>query len=327
MSNRSLPHPLPNEHLLSVLARWFDLSGRNDFHNTARQLSTNVGNLSPAAAWRPIYWDLANHYRNAINWDQLIRVHTLMPYYSPFVEPSLRTALLNGNEELATTKIQAPQQKHMVNAHLWRWCVQCAESDFEEYGTTYWHTFHQLPSALTCYRHNTPLVSMCPTCGFTYDNFQRHWLPPIDGECRECQTPITVSNHPRPTISHRLDRVSVGLQIHGMNIEQASLLQPIRHSIGFESLPSNLTVAIRSRIATLQQQFQTWLPDEVIPTYFSLNRDHAFQQSNPILKLVSVAYRKRSALPLCVLLMLMFLDLEEEFLGDLSLQAFKVRLA
>lgn len=36
-------------------------------------------------------------------------------------------------------------------------CESCRKSDASEYGIAYWHRSHQIPGALVCYRHRTPL--------------------------------------------------------------------------------------------------------------------------------------------------------------------------
>ncbi|KJG05903.1 hypothetical protein UB33_11085 [Photobacterium angustum] len=318
MTRHCLPAPFPNEHLLSVLARWFDFTGRNDFLMTARALSANVGNLTPAAIWRPIYHDLASHYAATINWEKLLQHHTLVPYYAPFLQYSEIALIRKRCEELGTTKVQPMQQNRVRHAHRWRWCLHCAESDFEEFGVAYWHTFHQIPSMVCCYRHNTPLLTHCENCGFSYQHFQKHWLPPINGRCRTCHSEVIQLEPKQSPLTQWLDGVSFGLQTHGLKINRQHLLKLMRQQIGFESLPSNLPVATRAQVAAIQRDFQTWLSDDVLSQYFMLSREDTFKQGNQMLKLVSVAFRDRQVPPINMLLMLKFLGLDSDLIRQIN---------
>lgn len=322
-----LSAPLPNEHLLSMLARGFDLSGRNDFLHTVRVISPNVGNMNPALIWRPVYWTIASHYIDTVGWDALLQNHTLVPYYLPFLNGSLRAVLIAGSLELADIKIQPMQQNHIRHAQHWRWCIDCSQSDFEQFGTTYWHVNHQIPSMLVCDRHRTPLVSQCDYCGFVYKNLKRHWLPPKDGHCLECKRLTVPQTQGTVAIYDYLGEISLGLQAGELQIVDDSLRHSMRQRIGFDSLPKRSTLAMRKTNSKLQQKFNEWLPDDLLEIYFLKNREHALKPSNPLLKLTSAAYRQRSYPPLCALLMLIFLELDEELLGDFFCEGMKGSIA
>ncbi len=313
MHSRYLPAPFPHEHVLSVLARWFDVSGRNDFLNTVRAISNNVNSLSPMAVWRPVYWHLSRQFVETLGWETFIGQHTLFPYYAPFLKTLDRNLLLSGDESLASIRIKPAQQNTIKLAQHWRWCQSCAEEDYEQYGTSYWHTYHQLPSALKCYRHNTLLSSHCTHCGFKYTHFQSHWLPPFDGRCPMCSERVSPISMENPPVIHWLDAASYCLQQCGTKIENEILIKAIREKFGYESLPQNLSVSLRAEVTGKQRDFEIWLPESVIHHFYTRDRDKLFDGTNQILRLVSVAYRGRIAPPLSVLLMLKFLKLESVF--------------
>ncbi|WP_169720159.1 TniQ family protein [Aliagarivorans taiwanensis] len=313
MRNRYLPSLLPHEHVLSVLARWFDVSGRNDFLNTVRAVSNNVNSLSPMAVWRPVYWDLSRQFIETLGWENVIGQHTLFPYYAPFLRQLDRNLLLSGDESLASIRIKPVQQNLIKHAQHWRWCQSCAEEDYEQYGTSYWHTYHQLPSALTCYRHNALLLFQCTRCGFKYSHFQRHWLPPIDGRCRECSEQISPASMEIPPFIHWLDTASYYLQQCGSKVENEPLIKAMREKLGYEMLPQHLSVPLRAEITQQQRDFEAWLPELVIRNFFNRSCDKLFDGTNQVLRLSAVAYRARIAPPVSVLMMLNYLELESVF--------------
>ena len=310
MYNQYLSKPFPNEHLLSVLARWFNHTGRNDFLVTAKLISNNVNALSPAAVWRKVYWDISRQFVDNLGWDAIVKQHTLVPYYAPFLTHQDRALLLTGDEELSQTRIKPAQQKLIKQAHNWRWCSECAEEDYENYGTPYWHTYHQLPTALTCYKHNSLLHSFCPKCNFSYQDFQKHWLPPINRKCPSCSKQIDHSSIYQSPLLHWLSSASYHLQENGLRIQNAALLKVMKEKIGYEALPSNISVSIRNELSQLQKEFQDWLPNDVVDHFYSKPEHHILASTNRVLKITSIVYREHSAPPLSILLILKFLGLE-----------------
>lgn len=318
MRSQYLPAPFPNEHLISVLARWFDCTGSADFLITTRNLSANVTTLSPASVWRPVYWDLSQQFIDTLGWKTIISEHTLAPYYSPFVQHQDKLLLLSGGEPLSQTRIQPVQQNLIRLAKPWRWCSCCAEEDYEKFGSSYWHTYHQLPSVVTCYKHNVVLRSHCSHCSFEYKHLRRHWLPPIDGCCRECGEHEDALSGDFPTLFQWLESASFGLQRSGLEISNEALIRAMRKKLGPEDLPSKLVGSQRKEVAQWQSEFETWLPDSVIETFYTKGREGLFNNIGQVLRLSSIIYRDRMAPPLSVLLMLKFLGLDSLVTGSLD---------
>lgn len=308
-----LPALLPDEHLLSVLARWFDTTGRNDFLAMSSKVSSNNVMLTPSSIWRPIYSDLAHHYIDTVGLTKILSEHTLISFYKPFLREKEVQKLTAENLSVDKLfKIKPALQSHVQEASHWRWCSECAKDDYDEYGVTYWRTYHQIPTMHRCYKHNIPLLSKCQSCNFEYKNFQRHWLPPNDGECLECQAvfePVTVLTAPT---SNWLNAVSIALHQSREPIELLTLIKLMKNKLGYEVLPKNIPVALRKEVALMQVNFESWLQDDVINSYFKKNRQDIFKRNQKILNIVTTVYRDSQVPPISILLMLKSLGLEHE---------------
>lgn len=311
MNNRQLLKPLPNEHILSLLARWFDLSGRNDFIYTVKPITSDASNLTPSTLWQPVYADLFAQYKERYNWEKIITEHTLIPYHAPFVNLSRKNMLSKAGPSLVTEKVLPLQQRLVLHTQHWRWCPQCAVEDEREFGTTYWHTLHQIPSVRTCYRHGIPLISNCPACGFSYRSFQKHWLPPLRPKCRSCGREVESLTEPLTCFEKKLHCISLELQANGLAIDKEPLLSPIRKKLGALSLGTNLSVEQRHQLHRVQVEFNEWIPQEIIANYFAKSPEYVFKRSNKILKLFHIVHRNRDVPPICTILALMFYGLEE----------------
>jgi|TARA_R110002050_G_scaffold245808_10_gene383446 hypothetical protein len=310
MNNRQLLKPLPREHLLSLLARWFDLSGRNDFLHTVKPITSNARNLKPSTIWQAVYADLLVQYQEQYNWKKILTEHTLIPYYAPFLNLYRKNLFTKEVPNLITEKISPLQQQLIFHAQHWRWCPQCAVEDKLEFGTTYWHTLHQIPSVRTCYRHEVPLISNCPACGFSYKSFQKHWLPPFEPQCRSCGSGIESLTEPLTCFEKKLHSISLELQRSGMDIDKESLLSPIRKKLGADSFGTSLSVRQRNELNKLQTAFNAWIPNEILEYYFSHKPDYLLKPSNKILRLFHIARGNRETPPICTILVLIFFELE-----------------
>ncbi|MGS0827702.1 TniQ family protein [Shewanella sp. 0m-8] len=313
MNNVELPAPFENEHIFSVLARWFDTTGRNDFLMTCKRVSNNLTILTPAAIWRPLYADLAKHYQDTIGIHRVIYEHTLVPYYLTFLPTEVQDRLLDSDViEQANLKVLPGLQNNIKAAHHWRWCNECAKEDFDKYGITYWHTYHQIPTMLRCYKHQVPLISSCQHCDFQYLFFQRHWLPPENGRCLECEEAITPPVVLTSPTSHWLDAVSIRLQGLQSELSFESLTELMKSKIGYQSLPSNTSLALRKEVGEIQLKFVQSIEDSLIPAYFTREREAVFKQGQKLLNIVTTVYRGSQVPPISLLLMLKSLELEHE---------------
>jgi len=307
-----LPRLLPNEHILSVLARWFDGTGRNDFLMTSKRVSTNLSKLNASTIWRPVYSDLISHYADTTGVNKIISEHTLVPYYRPFITKPQYTLLQDAITTGARHKVIPSLQNNVTGVYMWRWCQSCADEDYEEYGVTYWHTYHQIPTMLRCYKHQTALVSMCQSCDFKYMSFQRHWLPPVNGECLECGEIVEVPTVLKSTTSYWLDAVSIALQQKQTDLTLNVLLELMREKLGYQCLPRNIPLALRKEVVEIQKAFEVSLEGSVISTYLTRDQGDIYKRGQKLLNIITTVYRNSQVPPISLLLMLRSLGLEHE---------------
>ncbi|KGJ87328.1 TniQ family protein [Colwellia psychrerythraea] len=314
-NNVELPYLFPNEHLLSVLARWFDLTGRNDFLMTCKKVSSNLTKLTPSAVWRPVFRDLASHYKETMPLEVILKEHTLLPYYRSFLTS---TELGLFNDELLKSgesfKLLPKLQQNLKHAHYWRWCKQCAHDDYQEYGTTYWHTNHQVPTLLKCYKHGCALQTTCADCGFNFQTFQRFWLPPHDGFCPACNSVWVAKELPTSVLINWIESISLYLQQNTSAVPVESLIGLMKRHFGFDSFPRNLPLSLRKDVTNMQLDFNQWLNDGVIEAYFNRDKLSILKPNQKLLNIVTTVFRGNKVPPISLLLMLKSLGLEHEFL-------------
>lgn len=157
------PDPYPDEILYSVLARYHVRSGNTSMKSTLDELfgsSTVISTL-----------DLPSHIDalcarlpkgSLLMPNELISLHTLLPFYAPFM-PERRTDRIknlmlgvNGNAIHMTIGIMAggfPAKTEIC------FCQNCFEDDIARFGEPYWHRVHQAPGVLVCPLHNRVLNS------------------------------------------------------------------------------------------------------------------------------------------------------------------------
>jgi hypothetical protein len=90
---------------------------------------------------------------------ELIRKHTLFPFYAPFVRADRASAAFELLRE------GAPGVHRLLNVtgsavaapKRLRYCLQCAASARNQFGTAYWHRLHQIPGVVVCPQHEVPL--------------------------------------------------------------------------------------------------------------------------------------------------------------------------
>ena len=86
----------------------------------------------------------------------------------------------------------------------------------------------------------------------------------------------------------------------------------MKAKLGYETLPKNISLALRKEVAAIQVNFETWLPDDVITHYFNRERQAIFKQGQKILNIVTAVYRGSQVPPISLLLMFKSLGLEHE---------------
>ncbi|MEO2278848.1 TnsD family Tn7-like transposition protein [Pseudoalteromonas pernae] len=92
--------------------------------------------------------------------EQLIRNHTLFPYYESFLNEELRGQFCNhlehGHAKFLHSKMSLVANR-IPQLNTLKYCPRCVNRDLREFGVAYWHVFHQLPFTRYCPYHNAIL--------------------------------------------------------------------------------------------------------------------------------------------------------------------------
>jgi len=182
---RFFPPELPDEVLMSIVARYDLLSGnRSSFVTLSKIFGSGVPVTFTGLPSRigalfnrlPADW--------AASCLDLIERVTLVPYFRPFlsreqVKEAIRHMIsAHGSGIKAGIGLSASR---VGAAEVPRYCPECIVYDFNEYGFPYWHRSHMLPGVFICPQHEVNLREL----KFSPNRPSRHglFLPPhIEGQ-------------------------------------------------------------------------------------------------------------------------------------------------
>ncbi|EGD49575.1 Tn7-like transposition protein D [Ruminiclostridium papyrosolvens DSM 2782] len=161
------PTPYPDELLYSVFARYHVRAGNKSYKMTMGELF----NSQTASA----IVDLPCNIRNLVgnmppkslyNAEELIREHTLFPFYTAFLPPERAKQIYNsmlgsrGGDIYTRAGIMA--NGISANRYL-KFCPACASEALQQHGEMYWHRIHQVPFLL-CPIHKIQLLDSIVPC-------------------------------------------------------------------------------------------------------------------------------------------------------------------
>ena len=155
------PTPFVDEVFYSILAR----------HHTAS------GNISPKATIMDLYGittvtavvDLPAHFdalmrnlpvNHPYTADELIKAHTLFPFYSAFLPPqraSLVFESMKGDIGHSVHNRFGIMASSISTDKTLKCCRKCFDVDRIRWGEPYWHRVHQVPGVYICPTHRIPL--------------------------------------------------------------------------------------------------------------------------------------------------------------------------
>ena len=102
--------------------------------------------------------DFRNTLERHISLERLVIEHSLFGYYARFLPQERRLRAFNhamNNEPFIHKFLPIPTAK---KDYYLRYCPVCIEADREQYGESYFHIQHQIPSVHVCALHNCKLV-------------------------------------------------------------------------------------------------------------------------------------------------------------------------
>lgn len=173
--------PFPEEHLYSWLVRLYKLSGSAGFLIFQKSLGFQDrflhSNILFSEASEALVLRLNDRVRT-------LSEHTISPLWQLSVGSLL-------SEECPPLGAFSHMNEQLLFGFdtSWHSCKKCRKEDLEQYGTSYWHVQHQLPSVFECYLHQSILeLSNDPVknlfiCQLPHDI--ESWCPVIESPSTE----------------------------------------------------------------------------------------------------------------------------------------------
>lgn len=156
-----LPRPYQDELLYSVITRYcfyLDINVGSfaclAFQKKTIRLRADLpGSLQKIAEKTYLLWGLSG--------EDVMNELTLFPYYAPFLPQKSAQKKIAGliDGGYGSVGLIGVNSFRVKSPLFLRYCQECRSIDIAKYGETYWHRVHQLPGALVCAEHATPLVN------------------------------------------------------------------------------------------------------------------------------------------------------------------------
>lgn len=196
---------LPDETVFSLCSRFHRLSGNrlaattcgalfgHRTRGSAHDLPSRIGHFATVA-------------QSALgSAEEIIRHHTLLPFYLHFTSPHVAAAAVAAmtGSSIGSLKFQLGLLTSRFRAnHPLKACFRCMQEDTDTHATPYWHLEHQVPGALACLKHLCPLT---PSSVKATGVGRFHWFLPSR---EHFGPPVAHDAHPSWV---RLTRSAVGL--------------------------------------------------------------------------------------------------------------------
>ncbi|KZN29034.1 hypothetical protein N480_09710 [Pseudoalteromonas luteoviolacea S2607] len=143
----SLNNPFSGEHIYSWLIRAYKLSGYAEFLYFQKKLLFQDRFLHPNKLFSKSIEALVNQHCDR---SKVLSNNTVAPLWQLSVG-----SLLNDKDPTLDAFSHMNEQQLFSFDTSWHSCKKCRQEDLTEFGVSYWHTQHQIPSAFMCYKHNT----------------------------------------------------------------------------------------------------------------------------------------------------------------------------
>lgn len=303
-----MPHLFPGEHLLGALNRAKYRGAIKDWRQLNAGAALDRGTITPNYILRPLYSAVSQQFP-ALTTAELMVNNTLWPYFrsflpeQPLYPPSEDEWLTSYNSRHVLAPNADVRIKH---AKQWRWCIHCAQSDREHYGTSYWHVEHQLPGLKHCPQHSeSPLLGSCDECGSRVDTLNpsiRLHRAPLCPQCNDKISPAkALPEHPA---IDWVTSVSIQLQSGDYTFNWPKAKADIFKTIGFIPQSRN-SLAQNNAISKIRKNLLNGLPLSIRNWFFQSEFGKDFNESEEISALCLRQLYKESTLahPLSCMLM------------------------
>tara|TARA_R110002167_G_C12686466_1_gene651972 strand:+ start:2227 stop:3177 length:951 start_codon:yes stop_codon:yes gene_type:complete len=177
--------PLPDEHIYSWTARLFRLSGYPSVSSFLKRYNGSFKNLNANYAFESAAFSIIKNSESAEKKQKLLWKNTIFPV-SLISIPNQASYSLNNHFNFSELSDITHMNEQLLFgfSRNWHACSSCMTEDEEKYGMSYWHVEHQLPSVISCQKHNRILLK--PTDGLknlstlTLPFLINSWVPIID---------------------------------------------------------------------------------------------------------------------------------------------------
>ena len=153
------PTLYPDELLYSLFARYYVKTGYLAYTYAAQDLYVNKTTRPDIEFINMLSSDAKQLIVKNMTIDEVIKKHTMFPYYGRFLKKDRRCDALNSLISMDmkySNHLCIPMNKNGYR-HL-RYCPMCALEDRERYGETYWHRMHQMIGVNICPVHHCKLL-------------------------------------------------------------------------------------------------------------------------------------------------------------------------
>lgn len=154
------PSLLPDELVYSLLARYHIQFGYMRYTFTAENLFQSKTVRPDIEFINPLTPAALQMITKDMSMEQVIEKHTMFNYYGRFLKNDRRNKAFESMINMQgnyNNLLPIPKRKGDTKRCL-RYCPECAESDREQYGFTYWHRVHQMIGVNVCPIHGCKLI-------------------------------------------------------------------------------------------------------------------------------------------------------------------------
>lgn len=152
-------NPLPGEHPYSWLSRQYYLTGYPSPNSFLKHLGISCIDLMAQAVFENGITRIFCDSQMPLLSKELLWRNTAYPLWF-LSDPHINVC--NTKDGIQTSKFNECQHMNerllLAFSQSWHACPTCIMHDVKKYGIPYWHNKHQLPSVVTCYKHNQILV-------------------------------------------------------------------------------------------------------------------------------------------------------------------------
>lgn len=154
------PEPHPDELFFSTCSRYAEATGYKTLKAAAMDLfdfdRIRLSMDFPASLAKFVASLPPGHHFTT---SRLIDQHTLLPFFAPFMSAERVAEIRRNMEQSGAARIHGATGINTFKSKLkfFRYCLGCVVADRDQYGETYWHRVHHIPSINFCAIHGSYL--------------------------------------------------------------------------------------------------------------------------------------------------------------------------